>query len=308
MRLLLLGCTGFIGSELVPRLIQSGHHITLVSRKKSKDSEVYKKVRHLQANPALPSSWQGDELRQALKDADGIINLVGEPIAEKRWTTQHCLEIENSRLNTTKYLIGAIAKLPSSRKVLINGSAVGFYGTNEKSTFDENSFSGEDFLANLCKKWESIASEKNTNTRLVIIRIGIVLEKNGGALGKMLPIFRAGFGGPIGNGRQWMSWIHRADLCAIIEQALLNSSWSGIINGVSPNPVRMANFTRALGQSLNRPNLLPVPGPLLKALLGDGAKVVLEGQKVSCNRLTKFGFQFMYPNLNNALEAITKSL
>ena len=310
MRLLLLGCTGFIGSELVPRLIKSGHEIVLVSRKKKStyvDFGSVNQITSLQANPTISSSWESDELISALKDADGVINLVGEPIADKRWTLKHCQEIKNSRLKTTKYLIQAIAKLSSSKKVLINGSAIGFYGTNATSSFDENSPSGNDFLANVCKEWEANASVENVQTRLVILRIGIVLEKNGGALGKMLPIFKAGFGGPIGSGKQWMSWVHRADLCKIIEHALLNRNWEGVINAVSPNPVTMSEFTNTLGRSLNRPSLLPVPGPLLKALLGDGAKVVLEGQKVSSKRLTKLGFKFSYPTIKDALEAISIS-
>ncbi len=309
MHLLLLGCTGFIGSALVPKLLTAGHQITLVSRKKPNkliDDAPVNQIEYLQANPACGSSWQKDELINAVKKAEGVINLVGEPISDKRWTKKQCQEMENSRINTTKYLIESIAKLQSSIKVLINGSAIGFYGTSASNSFNEQSHSGNDFLANICKKWEAVASNKPKKTRLVIIRIGIVLEKDGGALGKMLPIFKAGFGGPIGSGKQWMSWIHRADLCQIIDQALRDSNWSGIINGVSPNPVTMSSFTQSLGKSLHRPSLLPVPGPILKALLGDGAKVVLEGQKVSSHRLKKLGFEFMYPDLKNALDAIVK--
>ncbi len=197
MRLLLLGCTGFIGSELVPKLVNSGHCITLVSRKKPQKldlNENSNQIVYLQANPACSSSWENFELVNALKNAEGVINLVGEPIADKRWTNNQCQEIEDSRIKTTQNLIEAIAKLQVSLKVLINASAIGFYGTSETAVFDEGSSSGKDFLSNVCKQWESIASTKNKNTRLVIIRIGIVLEKNGGALAKMLPVFRAGFG------------------------------------------------------------------------------------------------------------------
>ncbi len=310
MRLLLFGCTGFIGSELVPRLSEAGHQITLVSRKKPNTFKIDKRlnsITYLQINPASPESWGNTHLINSLKDSEGIINLVGEPIAEKRWTKSHLKEMENSRINTTKYLINAISKLPKPTKVLINGSAIGFYGTSTDSVFTEKSPSGNDFLAKLCNHWESIASTKNKQIRLVIIRTGIVLEKDGGALGKMLPVFKTGFGGPIGSGLQWMSWIHRTDLCRIIENSLMNRSWTGIINAVSPNPVTMANFSNCLGKSLNRPSLLPLPGALLKVLLGDGAKVVLEGQKVTSLQLKKFGFEFLYPDLKEALQEIVKS-
>ncbi len=310
MRLLLLGCTGFIGSELVPRLIHSGHQITLVSRKKISQvnfEDNFSNVTFLEANPSSYTSWQKGNLINALRNSDGVINLAGEPIAEKRWTQKHCEEIENSRLNTTKYLLEAITKHKADIKVIVNGSAIGFYGTSADAVFNENSLPGEDFLARLCNQWENIARTKNKKTRLVIIRIGIVLEKDGGALGKILPVFRAGFGGPIGNGMQWMSWIHRTDLCQIIDNAVINKHWSGTFNGVSPNPVQMIDFSKILGRTLHRPSLLPVPGVLLKILLGEGAKIVLEGQKVSCSHLNEIGFKFLYPDLKNALETIVKS-
>ena len=165
-------------------------------------------------------------------------------------------------------------------KVIVNGSAIGFYGTSLTQEFNENSQSGKDFLANLCNKWEEVANEKPFFSRLVIFRIGIVLEAEGGALGKMLPIFKIGLGGPIGDGNQWMSWIHRSDLCGLIIKALVDKQFSGVYNAVAPEPVLMKYFSKTLGRCLKRPDLLPVPGTILKLLLGDGAKLVLEGQKV----------------------------
>jgi len=190
-------------------------------------------------------------------------------------------------------------------KIIINGSAIGFYGTSLSDEFTENSNGGRDFLANLCKKWEAVAAEKPFFSRLIIFRIGIVLEADGGALGKMLPIFKVGLGGPIGDGTQWMSWIHRSDLCSLITQALVDKKYSGIINAVAPNPVLMRDFSQTLGKCLNRPNLLPVPAPILKILLGDGAKVVLEGQKVKSSKLKKYDFK--YPLLEKAIYASTKN-
>ena len=308
MRLLLIGCTGFIGSELIPRLLTAGHELTILSRRPA--STLNKKINDpnicfLQADPSNPLTWKSNQLNEKITDIDGVINLAGEPIAEKRWSKAHCEKIETSRLSTTKGLIELMSSLKNPPKVLINASAIGFYGTSQNKLFNEESKAGSDFLSNLCNQWEALAHLKPRKTKLVIIRIGIVLSRNGGALGKMLPVFRAGFGGPIGTGKQWMSWIHRTDLCQIIEKSLTNKKWAGVINAVAPNPCSMADFSSQLGQTLERPNLLPVPGPLLKLLLGDGAQVVLEGQNVSSIRLKKLGYDFLFPDLETALESAT---
>ena len=308
MRLLLIGCTGFVGRELIPHLLKKGHHLTLVSRKSAREftqTRLNNQLNHLQLNPAELKNWQKKELLTALSEADGVINLAGEPIAEKRWTQNHCQVLYDSRINTTQGLVNAMNQLRRPPKVLVNASAIGFYGTSLKAQFNENSQCGDDFLANLCKQWESSAINKPRSTRLIIFRIGIVLGRNGGALGKMLPIFKAGLGGPIGNGTQWMSWIHRSDLCQMIELALTKKSWSGVINAVAPKPTSMSNFATNLGICLGRPSLFPVPGAILKFLLGDGARVVLEGQQVESIHLKRLGFRFNYSELNQALAEIT---
>tara|TARA_B100000131_G_scaffold283590_1_gene291614 strand:- start:3 stop:956 length:954 start_codon:yes stop_codon:yes gene_type:complete len=309
MKLLLLGCTGFIGKKLIPKLIEANHELTVISRRKfnySKKIFPNNHINHIRIDPSLPSSWENFDLLSVLKQSEGIINLAGEPIAEKRWSKTHCRKIFNSRIDTTRFLVKAIKELKKPPAILINASAIGFYGTSQTKEFDENSQEGNDFLGNVCKEWEKAALEKPNRTRLVIVRIGIVLDKEGGALGKMLPIFQAGLGGPIGSGKQWMSWIHRTDLCQIIIQSLINKSWSGTFNAVAPNPVSMNEFTEALGKSINRPSLLKVPEPILKLLLGDGAKVVLEGQKVICNRLKKLKFKFSYPEISLAMKTISE--
>ncbi len=307
MKLLLTGCTGFIGRELIPLLIKEGHSLTVISRQskgKLKAMANGQDIRFIQLNPADPSSWDKEEIKNSLKSCEGVINLAGEPIAEKRWTTEHCKEITNSRIETTKNLIENLRNLRKPPKVLINASAIGFYGSHPQTEFTEENIQGDDFLANLCKEWESIAKNKPRATRLLIVRIGIVLAKDGGALGKMLPIFRAGLGGPIGDGKQWMSWIHRTDLCKLINESVKNSAWSGVVNGVAPNPVRMNEFSNSLGQVLGRPSLIAVPGPILKLILGDGARVVLEGQNVQPQRLKKLKFKFSFPKINDAFIAI----
>ena len=308
MRILLLGCTGFIGKSLIPRLISEGHELCIVSRKNINQLKIncsFEKIAFLKLNLAKENSWNDINLLNQLKNCDGIINLSGEPITEKRWTEEQKLEIENSRINTTSYLMKNLKKNKINPKVIINASAIGFYGTSLDNIFDETSPSGEDFLAKLCKKWEEAASQKPFFTRLVILRIGIVLGVNGGALGKMLPIFKVGLGGPIGDGNQWMSWIHIDDLCDIIVNGIKDKKYSGVINAVSPKPVKMKEFSSILAKSLQRPNLLPVPAASLKLILGDSAKLLLEGQNIKSIKLNKF-FKFKYPLLEEAIFSLTK--
>ncbi len=308
MRLLLLGCTGFIGRQLVPTLANSNHELTIISRKNNPLPKIKysnQKLNFLKFDLTKQKSWNDQELINCLSQSDGVINLVGEPIAEKRWTRQHCQKLKDSRLNTTRFLIEAISQLRKPPSILINASAVGYYGTSKNEIFSEESKCGQDFLGKLCEEWEEIALEKPKTTRLVIIRMGIVLGAGGGALGKMVPVFKAGLGGPIGTGEQWISWIQLTDLCQIIEKSLTDKSWSGIFNCVAPKPISMKDFASTLGQCLNRPSIFPVPGAILKVLLGDGARVVLEGQDVRPKRLMQKKFKFKYPELDQALRAST---
>ena len=310
MRLLLLGCTGFVGKELVPALLKEGHELCIISRKNINNLKInvpLDKFKFLKIDLSKKRNWSNENLLINLKDSDGIINLIGEPIADKKWTDIQKEEIEKSRINSTKYLMETLKKSKINPKVIVNGSAIGFYGTSLTQEFNENSQSGNDFLANLCNKWEEVANGKPFFSRLVIFRIGIVLEAEGGALGKMLPIFKIGLGGPIGDGKQWMSWIHRSDLCGLIIKALVDKQFSGVYNAVAPEPVLMKDFSKTLGRCLNRPDLLPVPGTILKLLLGDGAKLVLEGQKVISIKLQEKIYKFKFPLLEKAIYASTKN-
>jgi hypothetical protein len=306
VRVLLLGCSGFVGRELVPFLLELGHQLVLVSRRPHPFPALESdRLTCLQLDPADPASWQEPELRRELAAAQGVVNLAGEPIAEQRWTPAHRRLLRDSRLQTTRQLVEAMTRLPHPPQVLVNASAVGFYGTSPEASFNESSAAGDDFLADLCRDWEAAADAAPSGTRVVKLRIGIVLGPDGGALGRMLPVFRAGFGGPVGSGRQWMSWIHRHDLCRMIATALEDGAWAGTYNAVAPAPVRMGDFAAALGRSLGRPSLLPVPAPVLQLMLGDGARVVLEGQQVRSSRLADQGFAFQYPELSAALAAAT---
>ena len=308
MRILLVGCSGFVGRALVPLLLQHGHQLTLVSRSPQPLPALqHDQLTRLQANPADPASWQQPAVQQALAAAEAVVNLAGEPIAEKRWTTAHLQLLQDSRIRTTRALVAALAALPAGQgpTVLLSGSAIGYYGTSPSQTFTEANPAGSDVLGRLCQAWEAEAQAASGRCRVVIVRIGIVLGGDGGALGKMLPVFRLGFGGPIGDGQQWMSWISRHDLCQLISQALEDPAYAGTYNAVAPEPCSMASFAAALGRCLGRPSLLPVPGPLLQLLLGDGAKVVLEGQRVLPERLQQQGFVFRDGQLSAALAAAT---
>ena len=310
MRILLVGCSGFVGRALVPLLLEQGHRLTLVSRSaRPLPALDHPQLQRLQADPAQAASWQQTELQQALAGAEAVVNLAGEPIAEKRWSPAHVQLLHDSRIGTTRALVAALAALPESQRpqVLISGSAVGYYGTSDTARFEESSPAGADVLGRLCLAWEAEAQRAEPYCRVVLLRIGIVLAADGGALGKMLPVFRLGFGGPIGSGRQWMSWISRRDLCRLIATALSDAAYSGVYNAVGPQPCSMASFAAALGRCLGRPSLLQVPAPMLQLLLGDGARVVLEGQQVLPQRLQQQGFRFEDAELSAALAAATSA-
>lgn len=303
MKVAITGATGFVGSRLVERLHAEGHQVLVLTRNPGAAQKVFPNsafpnLEIIAYNPKESGSWQ-----EALAGCDGVVNLAGEPIAESRWTPQRKQEILNSRQLGTQKIVEAIAKADPKPSVLVNASAIGYYGTSETATFDEASSSGDDFLAQVCQAWEAEAQKvKATGTRLVILRLGIVLGM-GGAIAKMITPFQLYAGGPIGTGRQWFSWIHRDDVVNLILQALTRPDLEGVLNATAPNPVRMAEFCQTMGQVLNRPSWLPVPGFALEALLGDGAMVVLEGQQVLPKRTLACGFEYQYPTVKQALEA-----
>ncbi len=299
MRLFTTGCTGFVGRALVPALEAAGHELILATRHPDRARRLSSTAQVVVADTRQPGPWQDH-----VATAEGVINLAGEPIAEKRWTDEHKILLQQSRVATTRNLVESIAAADPGPQVLVSGSAVGYYGTSETGTCSEVSACGNDFLAHLCQEWETATRPAQGCCRVVVLRIGIVLGPDGGALGKMLPVFRLGVGGPVGSGRQWMSWIHRTDLCRLTVAALADPAFRGTCNAVAPNPVTMGEMATALGQAMGRPSLLPVPAPLLQALLGDGAMVVLKGQKVRSDFLKERGFDFAYPRLPEALEDV----
>ncbi|HEY9872053.1 MAG TPA: TIGR01777 family oxidoreductase [Candidatus Obscuribacterales bacterium] len=304
MKVAITGATGFVGSLLVERLHKEGHQVLVLSRNSAKAQQffpasAFPNLEVVAYTPTESGSWQ-----QAISGCDAVVHLAGEPIAEGRWTPERKQEILNSRQLSTQKIVEAIAQAHPKPAVLVNASAIGYYGTSENATFDETSPSGDDFLAQVCQAWEAEAQKvKDTGTRLVILRLGIVLGM-GGALAKMIPPFQLFAGGPIGTGRQWFSWISRDDLINLILFSLSNPNIEGVLNATAPNPVRMSELCLTLGQVLHRPSWLPVPAFALEALLGDGAKVVLEGQQVLPKTTLSKGFNYQYPTLKPALEEI----
>ncbi|CAO5008121.1 Multidrug MFS transporter [Microcystis aeruginosa] len=307
MKIAITGATGFVGSRLVVKLYDRGDDILILTRNPDKTQRIYPKSIYPKIEIIPYIATESGDWQKEISGCDAVINLAGEPISE-RWSGEVKQAIVASRQIGTEKIVEAIALAAQKPKVLINSSAIGYYGTSETASFDENSPPGGDFLADVCKKWETAAQKvKDYGTRLVILRTGIVLG-NGGALGKMIPPFKLFAGGPIGSGRQWFSWIHRDDLINLIIYCLDRQGISGTFNATAPNPVRMKEFCQILGEVMNRPSWLPVPDFALEILLGEGAKIVLEGQEVLPKATQAIGFDYRYPNLEAALQEIVPKM
>ena len=292
MKITLTGASGFVGGPLVERLRDKGHDLLLLGRRASGAQKFLKWDSIADPFPAA-----------AVAGADAIIHLAGEPVAQ-RWSGDVKRRIRESRVNGTVQLVQAVEAAVTRPKVLISASAIGLYGDRGDQNLDELSKPGDGFLPGVCVDWEDAAMyAARFGVRVVLLRIGIVLHKSGGALKTMLPIFRLGAGGPVGSGLQWMSWIHRDDLVGMIVWALENETLSGAVNGVSPNPVLNADFGRALGGVLSRPSMLPAPAFALRLLYGEMASVILGSQKVLPKIPIERGYRFRYPELNGALAA-----
>jgi len=304
MKIVVTGATGFVGIKLVERLHGLGDRIVVLARNLTKASrqfppEVFPNLEVVGYNP-----FELGDLADVVSGSDAVINLAGETLAGVRWTDKRKQEIRDSRILTTKVLVEAIAKATVKPQVLISGSAIGYYGTSLDKTFDEYSYAGDDFLANVCKDWEASAEPvTNLGVRLVKLRTGIVLGL-GGAIAKMLPIFQVGGGGKIGTGKQWFSWIHRDDLVELIIFALNNPQITGVLNGTAPQPVTNEDFTVAFAKAIKRPAFLPVPAAALILLFGEAATVILDGQRVVPHKAEINKFSFKYPDIDTALGQI----
>ena len=294
MKIALTGASGFIGRRLISRLLQDGHSVHALGRRRPSGS------------PAIGFSlWDASEgsavPAESLRHARAIIHLAGEPVAQ-RWNTDVKARIMESRVQGTKAIVNAVAAAEDRPETLVCASAIGFYGDRGEEILDEASSPGTGFLPEVCLAWEREArAAGNLGLRVVMVRIGIVLGKEGGALKKMLPPFRMGIGGPIASGQQWMSWIHVEDLVEIIMFALDREQVFGPVNATAPNPVRNKEFSKTLGVALGRPAILPTPVFALKMMLGEAASVVVASQRVLPAVLERTGFTFHYPDVADAL-------
>ena len=300
MKVLILGGTGFVGQRLQQVLTESGHLPALVSRRPAEARSRFPGVEVLEASPTDP-----DALASVVEGFDGVVNLAGEPIAA-RWTGPHKEAIRRSRVETTRAVVAAIRSVEARPRVLVNGSAIGFYGPSDGAPLDESepAPTQPDFLSEVCQAWEEAASAGDDSTRVVRLRIGLVLGKGGGALQKMLPPFRMFVGGPIGRGDQWMSWIHIDDLCGLIVHALTREEVSGPVNGTAPEAVTNLEFSQALGRALDRPCWLPAPPFALRLVLGEMADLLTTGQNVVPRRALDAGYEFQFPQLDRALRDV----
>jgi uncharacterized protein len=292
VRVLVAGGTGFVGTALCDALTAGGHEVTLVSR----DPERL-------GSPAV--SW--DDVGVAVAESDAIVNLAGESIAGGRWTAARKQRILDSRVMSTRRIVEAIAAAATRPIVLVNASAIGFYGPHGDELCDERTPPGTGFLADVCRAWEvEAAAAEHHGLRVVRLRLGIVLGRDGGALARMVPPFRAFLGGPIGDGKQWMSWIHRDDVCGLVLHALADETLSGAVNATAPGPVTNAEFARTLGDVLARPAIVPTPAFVLRLAFGEMADMLLTGQRVLPSVADGAGYRWRYAHLAAALRACVR--
>lgn len=293
MRVFVTGATGLIGQRLVKELTDGGHEVRALSRRSHRGQG---SLRWVAGDPARTGEWS-----RAVDGCDAVVHLAGEPIADKRWTAEQKRRLVDSRVKSGHHIAEAIARASAPPSVLVSASAVGYYGSRGDEELTEEAKPGDDFLARLCVDWEAAAREAaSEKTRVTCVRIGIVLDPDGGALAKMLPPFRLGIGGPIGPSDRWFPWVHAADVVGVVRHAL-QKPVAEVLNAVAPEPVTMGGFAAALGRALRRPALLPVPIPALRLLLGEFAEHLSPGQKVVPAATLASGYAFRFPTLEGAL-------
>ena len=303
MNIVITGGTGFIGRALSAALIQGGHKVTVLSR----HADQIQHRPELSIQSVRWNAWDSGPWEQVLEGADAVINLAGAPIADVRWTDARKQLITDSRILTTRLLVRAISRCSSRPTTFISASGIGYYGASDDQRLEEGAARGHGFLADLCLAWESEALRAaEFGARVVLLRTGMVLEQDGGALPKMLVPFRLFAGGPIMPGSQWVSWIHRHDHIGLIRWALSTPTISGPINAVAPEPVTMKTFCEVLGRVLHRPSWLPVPRFALNVLLGELGTLLTTGQRVIPAKAMAGGYVFHYPTLEQTLRDVLK--
>ena len=291
MHIFITGATGLLGSRLVAKLLDFQHEVTIVSRNTTRAKKQFNNelVNIIEADITQQGEWQ-----KVASECDAIVHLAGAGIVDRRWTKSYKSIIRNSRIESTT----RVAQVANN--ILICASAIGFYGDCGNQQLTEESPSGNDFLSTLCSEWESAASI--AHARVVSLRFGIILDAKSGALAKMLPLFRFGLGGPIGNGKQYWPWIAWQDACNVIFEAL-HQDWEGPINAVAPEQVTCKEFVRTLGRVMNKPSFMKVPAFALRTIIGEGSCALTGSQRVTPGVLLEQSFQFKYPTLKECLVA-----
>jgi len=302
-KIAITGASGLIGTSLVRKLYERGDNIYIITRGKSKtgnDLSRYGTI--IQFDFKSPH-----KISQVISGFDAVIHLAGASISGKRWSDEYKSIILKSRVNSTKVMVEVISKAKTKPKLFLTASAVGYYGNRGEETITEKSSKGNGFLAEVCNAWEEEANKiQKYDIRNVIVRIGIVLSKDGGALKKMVLPFKFFVGGILGSGRQYLPWVHIDDVVSIITEAIDKSEYSGVFNSVSPNPVKMSEFSKTIGKVLKRPSIFRVPEFLLKNIMGEAAELVIGGQKALPEKLLQTGYRFKFENLKDALDDVLK--
>jgi uncharacterized protein (TIGR01777 family) len=306
MRVFITGGTGLIGVRLVRALRQRGDEVVVLSRQADAWQRVGPDVQTVAGDPTEAGPWQ-----DRLAECDAVVNLAGAGIFDKRWNEAYKATIRDSRVRSTENVVAALAKQPAradgSPKVLVSGSAIGYYGPHGDEELTEDSPPGNDFMARVCVDWEAAARQaESAGVRVALVRTGVVLDKAGGALKQLLTPFRLGAGGPVGSGKQYLSWIHHADEVGIILLALDHPEAKGPLNATAPHPVTNKEFGKALGAALGRPAFVPTPAFGLRLLLGEVAEVITTGQRVLPARPPALGYQFRHPEIGPALRQIVR--
>lgn len=302
MKVLISGATGFVGNRIAKKFLQNGHEVNIFTR----DIEKAEKVFNHKSLKAFHWDSYNNPPVEAFEGIHGIIHLMGENIGGKYWTKKQKELLYSSRVDTSRAIHKTLVKLDKDINFFVTASAIGIYPTNTNKVLNEDSTIGNSFLPVLCKDWEEALTENNKAKRKVYIRTGVVLDKSGGALQKMLTPFKLGLGGPIGDGNQMMSWIHLDDLVDLYYQSAINPQMEGVYNAVAPNAVNNFTFTKALGKAIHRPTICPVPATVLKIALGEMSSIILDSLHVEPKRLVERNHQFHYETIDQCFEAIFK--
>jgi len=304
MKIAITGATGLIGKKIVEKLTGNENEIIILSRSIEKAKEIFSgNVKTIKWNPYSVSEIISDTGQ--LENLDSIIHLAGENVMLKRWSDGQKKKIIDSRVKTTAALFQIISKLKNKPKSVVSASAVGFYDNKVENVCDEYSHSGNDFLAEVTSAWENeVKKFAEENIREVRIRIGIALSKDGGALVRLIPLYKYSIGGSIGSGKQWFPWIHIDDLANLFVAAVTNEKYIGAYNAVSPGITTMKEFSKTLGNVMSRPSVFTVPEFALKIVLGEAAEALTKGAKIIPKRTVENGFQFEYTELKSALKSL----